>query len=128
LKIDFIAAGLDDLVLDNDTQINIYRLIQEALHNIKKHALAREVTVRLVASSPNIILRIIDNGQGFDVKRWRAKSHNEKRMGLHGMVERVGLLEGTIDIRSRMGKGTGIIITIPIKEFSGDPKNANPDH
>lgn len=128
LKIDFIAAGLDDLVLDNDTQINIYRLIQEALHNIKKHALAQEVTVRLVASSPNLILRIIDNGQGFDVKRWRAKSHTEKRMGLHSMIERVGLLNGTIDIRSRIGKGTGIIITIPIKEFRRDEENAHPDH
>ena len=128
LKIDFIAAGLDDLVLDNDTQINIYRLIQEALHNVKKHAQAQEVTVRLVASSPNIILRIIDNGQGFDVKRWRAKSHTEKRMGLHSMVERVGLLNGTIDIRSRVGKGTGIIITIPIKEFKRDEEDANSDH
>ncbi|MEJ2037690.1 MAG: PAS domain S-box protein [Desulfosarcinaceae bacterium] len=128
LKIDFIAAGLDDLHLDNDTQINIYRLIQEALHNVKKHASAKEVTVRLVASSPNIILRIIDNGQGFDVKRWRLKSHTEKRMGLHSMVERVGLLEGTIDIRSRIGKGTGIIITIPIKELIRDEEDANPDH
>ena len=49
-------------------------------------------------------------------------------MGLHSMVERVGLLEGTIDIRSRIGKGTGIIITIPIKELIRDEEDANPDH
>ena len=128
LKVDFIAAGLDDLLLDNDTQINLYRLIQEALHNVKKHASAQEVTIRLVASSPNLILRIIDDGRGFDVKRWRAKSNTEKRMGLHSMVERVGLLNGAIDIRSRVGKGTGIIITIPIKEYPRDQEDPHSDH
>lgn len=116
LKIDFIAAGLDDLNLDEDIQINLYRLIQEALHNVKKHADAEGVTIRLVASSPNLMLRIIDDGKGFDAKRWRAKSLKEKRMGLQSMVERVNLLNGTIDIRSRPGKGAGIFITIPIKE------------
>ncbi len=116
LKIDFIAAGLDDLNLDEDIQINIYRLIQEALHNVKKHAEAEGVTIRLVASSPNLMLRIIDDGKGFDAKRWRAKSFKDKRMGLQSMVERVNLLDGTIDIRSRIGKGAGIFITIPIKE------------
>ncbi len=116
LKIDFIAAGLDDLNLDEDIQINLYRLIQEALYNVKKHAEAVGVTIRLVASSPNLMLRIIDDGKGFDAKRWRAKSFKEKRMGLQSMVERINLLNGTIDIRSRPGKGAGIFITIPIKE------------
>ena len=125
LKIDFSAAGLDDLYLDEDTQINIYRLIQESLNNVKKHAAAKAVTVRLVASSPNIMLRIKDNGKGFDVQRWRAKSNTERRMGLSSMVERVGLLNGLIDIRSRPGKGTAIFITIPIKEQYRDKKDAH---
>ena len=128
LKIDFIAAGMDDLALDEDTQINVYRLIQEALHNVKKHAKAKGVTIRLVASSPNLMIRIIDDGRGFDVNRWRAKSHTEKRMGLHSMVERVGLLNGTIDIRSRPHKGTALLITIPIKEHYRDESNAHSDH
>ena len=129
LKIDFIAAGLDDLILEQDLQINLYRLVQEALYNIKKHAEAKGVTVRLVASSPNLLLRIIDDGKGFDVKRWRAKSYTEKRMGLHSMIERVGLLNGSIDIRSRFRKGTAILITIPIKEHYRDlSPNADSDH
>lgn len=128
LKIDFIAAGMDDLSLDDDIQINLYRLIQEALYNIKKHAQCRGATIRLVASSPNIMLRIIDDGQGFDVQSWRSKSHKEKRMGLQSMVERVGILNGTIDIRSQPQKGTAIFITIPIKEYYRDRENANPDH
>jgi PAS domain S-box-containing protein len=128
LKIDFVAAGLDDLHLDDDIQINLYRLIQEALYNIKKHARAGGVTIRLVASSPNLMLRIIDDGIGFDVGRWRDKSHKEKRMGLQSMMERVGLLSGTIDIRSQEHKGTAIFITIPIKEPLRDDQNANTDH
>jgi PAS domain S-box-containing protein len=121
VKIDFIAAGLDDLHLEDDIQINLYRLIQEALYNIKKHARAQGVTIRLVASSPNLMLRIIDDGMGFDVARWRDKSHKEKRMGLQSMMERVGLLNGSIDIRSQDRKGTAIFITIPIKEQLRDP-------
>jgi PAS domain S-box-containing protein len=128
LKIDFIAAGLDDLILDEDIQINLYRLIQEALHNVKKHAEARGVTIRLVASSPNLMLRIIDDGKGFDVNGWRAKSYKEKRMGLQSMVERVGLLSGTIDIRSRPQKGAGIFISIPIKEQPRDREETRSDH
>lgn len=127
-KIDFIAAGLDDLHLEDDIQINLYRLIQEALYNIKKHAQAKGVTIRLVASSPNLMLRIIDDGVGFDVARWRDNSHKEKRMGLQSMMERVGLLNGTIDIRSQDDKGTAIFITIPIKEQLRDEQNANSDH
>lgn len=120
LMVDFKAAGLDDLQLDDDIQINLYRLIQEALYNVKKHANANGVTIRLVASSPKLMLRIIDDGHGFDVKRWRTKSHQEKRMGLQSMMERVGLLNGAIDIRSQIGKGTAIFITIPVKEQSSD--------
>ncbi len=128
LKIDFIAAGLDGLALDDDIQINLYRLIQEALYNVKKHARAKGVTIRLVASSPNLMLRIIDDGVGFEVNRWQIKSPKEKRMGLQSMVERVGLLNGTIDIRSHLQKGTAIFITIPIKELYRDGEIENFDH
>jgi PAS domain S-box-containing protein len=127
-KVDFVSAGLDGMALDKETQINIYRLIQESLHNVKKHAQAKGVTIRLVASSPNLMLRIIDDGKGFDVARWRATPHTEKRMGLQSMMERVGLLGGTIDIRSRPQKGTAILITIPIQEYYRDGQDTNPDH
>jgi signal transduction histidine kinase len=113
LKIDFIAAGLDDLILDEDIQINIYRLIQEALHNVKKHADAKGVTIRLVASSPNLMLRIIDDGKGFDVQRWQGQIIYRKAHGLQSMVERVGLLNGTIDIRSRPEKVPAFLFPFP---------------
>lgn len=115
-KIDFAAAGVDELNLEYETEINIYRLIQEALNNIKRHASANRVTIRLVASSPDIVIRIKDNGKGFDVNdRWK-RALKEKRMGLQSMVERVHLLEGNINIQSRANKGTYIFIEIPLKE------------
>jgi PAS domain S-box-containing protein len=113
---DFNAAGMDDLLLDFDTEINIYRLIQEALRNIQRHSEAKNVTIRLVASSPNIVLRIKDNGKGFDLKNRRLQVMQEKRMGLQSMEERVGLLGGEIRIDSRPNRGTTIFIEIPLKE------------
>jgi PAS domain S-box-containing protein len=115
-EIDFAAAGVDELNLEYETEINIYRLIQEALNNIKRHADANRVTIRVVASSPDIVIRIKDNGKGFDVKSRRKQALKEKRMGLQSMVERVRLLQGKINIQSRPNKGTYIFIAIPLKE------------
>ena len=120
VSVDFYTAGMKDLKLDFDTEINLYRLIQEGLNNIKKHAQADHVVIRLVASSPNIILRIEDNGQGFDVARRLARSLKEKRLGLSSMEERVSLLEGTMSIKSRPSKGTKILIEVPCKESRDD--------
>ncbi len=118
LNVDFYSAGIKDLKLDFDTAINLYRLIQEGLNNIRKHARAENVIIRLVASSPNIILRIEDDGQGFDVEHRLAKALEEKRMGLSNMEERVNLLEGKMDIKSQIGRGTRILVEIPWQETS----------
>ena len=120
ISVDFYTAGMKDLKLDFDTEINLYRLIQEGLNNIKKHAGAGHAVIRLVASSPNIILRIEDNGRGFDVERRLARSFKEKRLGLSSMEERVSLLEGTMRIKSQPSKGTRLFIEVPCKERVDD--------
>lgn len=116
IGVDFYTAGMKGLKLDFDTEINLYRLILEGLNNVKKHAEGDHVTIRIVASSPNIILRIEDNGKGFEVKRRLARSLAEKCMGLSSMEERVSLLNGTMRIKSDPSKGTRILIEIPCKE------------
>jgi two-component system NarL family sensor kinase len=116
IDIDFIAAGLEDLKIPPITEINLYRLIQEALWNIQKHSGATKVTVKLVASFPNIILRIEDDGLGFNVRKRLAEASKEKRMGLRSMKERVGLLNGRLKIQSRPKEGTKIFIEVPYKE------------
>lgn len=116
IKTDFIASGMEGIQLDFDTEINIYRLVQEALNNIKKHAGAEYVSIKLVASHPHIILRIEDDGKGFDLQKQKVKARNKKRMGISSMEGRVGLLGGNIAIQSGPMKGTKISIEIPIKD------------
>jgi PAS domain S-box-containing protein len=116
LSVDLKAAGMDDLRIDFDTEINLYRMVQEGLININKHADARQATIRLVASFPNIILRIEDDGQGFNVEDRLAAVSNEKRMGLRSMEERVGLLGGKMRIHSRPTEGTKIFIEVPFQK------------
>ena len=116
ININFFAAGMDDLTISFDTEINLYRLIQEALWNTKKHADAASVTLKMVASFPYIILRIEDDGKGFDIKDRMVSAIKEKRMGLLSMEERVGLLNGKMKIQSRPAEGTKIWIEVPYKE------------
>ena len=116
INIDFFAAGMDDLTIPFDTEINLYRLIQEALWNIKKHADASHVTIKMVASFPYIILRVEDDGKGFDIKDRMVSATKEKRMGLRSMEERVSLLNGKMKIHSRLGEGTKIYIEVLYKE------------
>jgi signal transduction histidine kinase len=127
LAIDFSSAGLEPTELDSDTEIHLYRLIQEALNNIAKHAEARRVSVKFVRAFPNIILRIEDDGKGFDVDARRIASPNEKRMGLQNMEERVHLIQGKMEIQSRLMQGTKIIIRIPSKEAKRDPQEHRDD-
>jgi signal transduction histidine kinase len=115
VSVDFHADGMDNLTLDFDTEINLYRLVQEALNNVKKHANAKHVTVRMIASSLNIVLRIEDDGIGFDVNDRSVSAAKEKRLGLRSMEERVGLLEGEMRIQSQALEGTRIFVEVPNK-------------
>ncbi|HUV51427.1 MAG TPA: PAS domain S-box protein [Anaerolineae bacterium] len=115
-KVDFFSAGVDESKLDIDTKIMLFRLVQEGLNNIKKHACADSAVIRLVKSFPDIILRMEDNGKGFDVKKQLADIFDEKQMGLRIMEERVGFLNGKIKIESRLMQGAKILIKIPCME------------
>lgn len=128
VQIDFYSAGMEDLKLDFDTEINLFRIVQEGLNNIGKHAHATDIIIRLVASSPNIILRIEDNGRGFIVDEQLNRALKDKHMGLSSMEERVNLLGGTIKIRSRPSEGTRISIEVPIRENKIGRKKKHIDH
>ena len=124
LPVDFQSAGLKKLKLDYSIQINLYRLVQEGLTNIRKHAAADRVTLKLAAAFPNIILRVEDNGHGFDVQARAAAADHEKRMGLRSMQERVALLNGEMKLQSKLGRGTKVTIKLPFGEKkSGTQEN-----
>ncbi len=116
VNVDFYTAGMDGLSFDSDIGINLFRLIQEGLNNIKKYTDASNVTIRIVASSPNIILRIEDDGKGFDLKDKLVTALNEKWMGLQSMQERVCMLQGKMTVKSLPMGGTRIVIELPYQK------------
>ncbi|SCY90220.1 PAS domain S-box-containing protein [Desulfoluna spongiiphila] len=111
IEVDFFSAGLNGIPLHSDTEINLYRLVQEALSNVLKHARAAKVVLRLVASFPDIIMRVEDNGVGFDQDK--GKGQNAKGMGLRSMEERVHLMGGRLRIITSPGEGTALVIRVP---------------
>lgn len=115
LSVEFFADGMEGLRLGFETQINIYRMTQESLTNVRKHAKADQVTVRIILSHPNVIVRIEDNGQGVDLEKRQEEIREARRMGLWGMRERARLLGGAITLRSRPGRGMLVHIEIPVE-------------
>lgn len=95
--------------LNDITEVTIYRLVQESLINIVKHARATQVFVQLMQMDENITITIEDDGRGFDVER----AMENKGMGLRNFQSRVEYLEGQVKINSEEGKGTSIHIEIP---------------
>lgn len=116
LEIDYLATGFSNSEPEYNISINCYRIIQEALNNIKHHARASRVEVRLIESYPGIILRIKDNGAGFNVSIRKEEALAERRMGLKNMEKRATLLGGTMSIESHIGKGTRVLVELPFTE------------
>jgi signal transduction histidine kinase len=92
--------------LPDDFKTCVYRLVQEALHNIARHANARSVDVHLTQDAHKLLLEIRDDGQGF-------MPELEKGVGLLGMEERVKHLHGSFHVDSRPGEGTSIRVELP---------------
>jgi signal transduction histidine kinase len=128
IKVEFHSTGLKNVTMDSFTEINLYRLIQEGLNNVRKHADARRTTINLVGAHPNIILLIEDDGRGFDVYARELALEREKRMGLRSMQARTNLLQGQMTVRSRHMKGTKIVIKFPIKENMREPEKTVNHH
>lgn len=122
LYVDFKTAGMDHLKTNFDLNSTIYRLLQECLNNIQKHAEAQTVFVRVVFSHPDIIMRIEDDGKGFDGKRYLENAAQKGCMGIWSMRERVGLLNGKMIIDSQPQQGTRIVIEIPFYQEKHNEK------
>ena len=112
-----IPVGLhlsdSDWSLGRDIEVNLFRIIQEALTNVRKHANASQVDVTLSRQGPVVKATIRDNGQGFDVITTRTRAQHEKRLGLASMEDRARALNGTLQIESRDGH-TEVCITVPL--------------
>jgi signal transduction histidine kinase len=101
--------------MDSDLEINLYRIFQEALTNIAKHAHAKKVVIRLVLEDSTVQLSITDDGTGFNPKRPSGERSGYSGIGLVGMQERVASLQGRLTIESEQGRGTCLLIFVPWK-------------
>jgi PAS domain S-box-containing protein len=113
ISADFHPSGLPGERLERDVETHLYRITQEALNNIAKHAEAKHVTVLLEKREQNIMLIIEDDGNGFDLKENRGAGEYGAGLGLTGMSERATLIGGELEIESAPGKGTTIYVRLP---------------
>jgi signal transduction histidine kinase len=109
LTINYQQFGMEER-LSNDTEIVVYRIVQELLTNVLKHSEASEVLVQLMQQEKLLTLTLEDNGIGFDV----VKALDKQGSGLHNIHSRVRYLHGTIDVKSEPGKGSSFHIEIPL--------------
>src|SRR5207247_2168246 len=110
IEVEVIASAPTEMPSDVETLA--YRVVQEALSNVKKHAEATEVTVRLETSSGTLRVEIRDNGVGFDPEESR-EFLKSGRVGLASMRERAELAGGTLAVKSSRGEGTTIMAALP---------------
>jgi len=119
LRIDFRHDSVP-AVVSPDTALCLYRVVQEALHNIVKHSRARQASVRLSGRDGQLDLLVEDSGRGFD-----PQTASPVGLGLISMQERVNYLGGRLAVRSTPGVGTRISVSVPVKEArQGAQKNA----
>ena len=97
-----------------EVELIIFRIVQEALRNVEKHAQASRVEVAIEFDEGKTKVSICDNGKGFDLRGSLADLPRTGKLGLAGMEERVRLLNGTMKIESESGKGTKVMIAVPI--------------
>ena len=103
-------SEIDDLVIPPELSINIFRIYQESLTNVMRHANASKVNAALLFENNHLTLSIKDNGVGFDKNR----IGTIKTLGLLGMKERTLMMKGIYEISSEPGKGTSVVIIVPL--------------
>ena len=106
--------NLRDQRLPDRLEIALFRIAQEALTNVRKHAQTQRVRIRLGRSDREAYLEVQDYGRGFDPVRASGGSGPGERVGLAGMRERIGMLGGDFEIRSEPDAGTSIMVTVPV--------------
>jgi PAS domain S-box-containing protein len=120
---EYHSSGMAKLKLDPEADTHLYRIAQEALNNIVKHANAKRVNILLENTGGEVILIVEDDGKGFDRRVAKTtKKKTSKGLGLTGMEERASLIGGKVEIESAPGTGTTIFARVPMKKSQ---KNGN---
>lgn len=111
IEVDF-TSGFKEVKTSAIIATGLFRMYQESLTNVARHADASKVTAQLRVINDKLTLSITDNGKGFDI----SKSDQHKTLGLLGMKERAAMMGGTLDVKSEPGRGTAVIISVPFQQ------------
>ena len=114
-EVDF-KATVERADVQTSMQIAVYRLIQESLNNIKKHAQAKHVKILLEYSPNFVVVKITDDGKGFEVSEIFADNIMGNSYGLKGMKERIEQIHGVFKCDSQVGSGTKITFRVPVSK------------
>lgn len=120
-KIELEVIG-EPVYLDAETDLILLRIFQEAMNNILKHAKANLITIDLTYKQDVMIMKIVDNGKGFDPKKIQENREIRKMSGLNNFTTRAAVIGANVDIVSYESIGTTIIITTPLKKESSHGK------
>ena len=117
-----IAADLSPAV-----EQEVYRIAQEALENVARHADATSVLLTLEQSAGRLALTIEDNGRGIDAGVIKAaEAGGQNHVGIRGMVERANLIDAELEITTEAGQGTRVYLTIPLSPSPASKSLAKP--
>lgn len=112
-----VADGVEDKDVSKERSTHVYRIVQEALHNIAKHARASHVAVSVACEGDDLVVNVQDDGRGLSASPARAGHQDDEPpmgMGLTNIRERAALLGGQCDVRSVPGQGTTVTVRIPL--------------
>ncbi len=111
-----LSLDMDDIgdLFSREEEINIFRIFQECLTNIAKHARASRVAIAIKRQDGRVAFRVEDNGRGFDLEGALTADRASRGLGLSALEERVHMLGGALEIRSQQDRGTTIAFTVPL--------------
>jgi two-component system, NarL family, sensor kinase len=104
VKVVYQSMGIENKIVDNTISITIYRIVQELLNNVTKHASAKQVLVQLLAQDNKLVVNVEDDGRGFDT----AIIEKADGIGWKNIKSRVEFLKGTLEVQSAEDKGTAV--------------------
>jgi signal transduction histidine kinase len=111
-----VESSLGPARLPSSIEIALFRLAQEALTNVRKHAGTENARLSLVRGGERIVLEVEDHGGGFEQTVWGVCGHAGEHLGLLSMRERIAQIGGTFEIRSQVGRGTLVRAVVPVSD------------